>query len=705
MTLAATHTPVRDRHPHRTGTASFQAILALAAVAPDGISPETIAKTRSLNPSAPDPVSALLARGWLSRDHRGRLHAAGRFVEGRISFTRGGSAFVEPAEAGTAAFVPAGATHTAFQGDLVRAWLPPAKPTQGRLPEAMVVAVLARGRETLTAQILHRPDGASAVLLDSRTPHRVLLPGGSRCANGTWVQVRLDPWEDPARPPTGRVETVLGADADPATDERIVTSEYRLPVAFPADVQEEVSRCRLRPTDAEGRLDLRDRFVLTIDPADSKDFDDALSLRRLGGDLWELAVHVADVSYFVTPGSALDREAFARGCSTYLPDRVIPMLPERLSNDLCSLNPGVDRLAFTALVRLTSDGAVRGVRFAPSLIRSRQRLSYEQAFDALAGPAAAASARTGLDALAVHTIRELHSLAVALRARRSAAGALELASSELKLRLDATGRVTGVDAVHQDAAHRLVEECMLVANEYACRTLAEAGMEQLHRVHPEPEYARIGAACHSLREAGIAQGPPANRMELAQLLTDLSGRDDAAVWTATILRALPRAEYAVDTQGHFGLAKTHYAHFTSPIRRYPDLVTHRLLRTLLAGRSASTPAAELRVIAGACSDRERVSQRAERHLSETKRLRWLADSARRAPAVAVEAVVTDVGERGADLYLPGCGLFGWLPRARYAGEVKVGQRLAVLPARIDAARRDLELMVRPARSQATSRRR
>ena len=582
MTVAATHPPVHDRPPRLTAD-SFQPILALAAKAADGITPEDIT-TATRSPAtrpATGAIDALLARGWMTRDRHGHLRAAGRFVEGQLSFTRSGSAFVESLGAGTTAFIPAGSTHTAFPGDLVRAWLPPATPSQGRLPEGMVVDVLRRSRETLTGQIRRAGDAASADLLDARTPQRIRLPDGTTCPDGTWARIRLDPWTDPRRQPTGRIDAVLGTDADPTTDERLLATEYDLPAAFPDEVEAEAARCHLDPADGRDRLDLRDRFVITIDPADSRDFDDALSLRRLGPDTWELGVHVADVSHFVTPGSAMDREAFARGCSTYLPNRVIPMLPEKLSTDLCSLNPGVDRLAFTALVRLTMGGDVHGVRFAPSVIRSRQRLSYEQAFAALSGPAESAARRTGLDARTVRTVRELNALAKALTSHRRADGALELASAERKLRLDAAGRVTGIDPVHQDDAHRLVEECMLVANEYACRTLAEAGVAQLHRIHPEPEYGRIGTACNALREAGVTAATAANRTDLARLLGDLSARDDAAVWTATLLRALPRAEYAVDTHGHFGLAKAYYAHFTSPIRRYPDLVTHRLLKVLL----------------------------------------------------------------------------------------------------------------------------
>lgn len=703
MTLAATHTPASDRHPHLDADA-LQPILALAATAPDGIAPAELVKANHAAPGAASrvaaTVTALLARGWLTRDGRGRLHAAGSFVEGRLSFTRSGSAFLETAGSGTTAFVPAGRTHTAFHGDVVRAWLPPGTPAPGRLPEGLVVAVLHRAHETLPAQIRHGAEGCVAILLDSRTPHRVRLPAGTACPEGTWACVRLDPWADPRRQPTGLVDRVLGADADPTTDERLVEAEYGLPGSFPDDVQAEAARCHLDPGDNRGRLDLRDRFVITIDPSDSKDFDDALSLRRLGEDSWELGVHVADVSHFVTPGSALDREAFRRGTSTYLPGRVIPMLPETLSNDLCSLNPGVDRLAFTALLRLSLGGDVQAVRFTPSIIRSRRRLTYAQAFAALTGPAQDASRRTGLDARTVRTVRELNALAKALAARRRTDGALELASSELRLRLDAVGRVAGVESVPQDDAHRLVEECMLIANEYACRTLAEAGLAQLHRVHPEPEYNRIENACSALRAAGVTETVPASRADLARLLGDLSQRGDAAVWTATVLRALPRAEYAVDSHGHFGLAKTYYAHFTSPIRRYPDLVTHRLLRALLSDRQTAVPAAALRVIAQVCSERERISQRAERHLSETKRLRWLADSARCAPTSALEAIVTDVGERGADLYLPAYGLFGWLPRARMVTEARAGERLEVRPARVDAVRRELELMVPGARVPA-----
>jgi ribonuclease R len=648
---------------------------------------------------APNPaqLDELLRRGWVCRDQKGALRASGRFIEGRLSFTHGGSAFVDAATEGESAFIPPGATHTAFQGDDVRVWLPPATATTGggRLAEGMVVDILRRQRDTLTAQVRRDAAGAVAMALDTRIRARIRLPAAAARLVGSWVRVHLDPWTDPAQEPTGQVDEVLGRDEDPATDERLVLAEYNLPPAFPAPVEAEAARLRITPADLAGRLDLRDRFVLTIDPADSKDFDDALSVRRLHADLWELAVHVADVGQFVTPGSALDSEAARRGCSTYLPARVIPMLPESLANDLCSLKPEVDRLAFTALIQVHTDGRIEGARFAPSIIRSRRRLAYEQAFAALAGPADQASRDTGLDAETVGTIRTLAAVAQALGQRRHADGALELSSAEIKLTLGADGKLTAMTPVYQDAAHRLVEECMLAANEYACRTLATAGVAQLHRVHPEPEYARIGVACANLVQAGVTAEPPVCRASLARLLTGISERADAAVWTATVLRALPRAEYAVDTQGHFGLAKTHYAHFTSPIRRYPDLVTHRLLKDLGAGRAASLSAAALGRIAATSSDCERTSQRAERHLSETKRLRWLADAARRQPSQSLEAVVTAVCERGADVYLPGCGLFGWLPRARSAAELTPGQHLQVNAARLDPARRELELMPAP----------
>jgi ribonuclease R len=663
-------------------------------VTPELAGPTAAAAAIPRPPGGSAQIDELLRRGWIRRDPRGALHTAGRFLEGRLSFTRGGSAFVETTAVAETVFIPPGAAHTAFQGDDVRVWLPPASAGggSGRLPEGIVVDVLKRQRDTLTAQVVRDARGAVAVALDTRNRARLRLPITAARLAGSWVRVRLEAWTDPEQEPTGQIEAVLGQAADPATDERLILAEYDLPTAFPQPVLAEAADLGIGAADLAGRLDLRDRFVITIDPADSKDFDDALSVRRLDAERWELAVHVADVSHFVRPGSALDSEAARRGCSTYLPTRVVPMLPESLANDLCSLKPDVDRLAFTALIRVRDDGQVEGARFAPSIIRSRRRLAYEQAFAAMAGSASAACRSTGLDERTVDTIRTLDGIARALGQRRRAEGALELSSSELKLTLGTDGRLTAITPVYQDAAHRLVEECMLAANEYACRTLANAGVSQLHRVHPEPEYARIGEACASLLQAGITAEPPACRASLARLLSDISARTDAAVWTATVLRALPRAEYAVETQGHFGLAKTHYAHFTSPIRRYPDLVTHRLLKELGAGLPASLSAAALGRIATASSDCERTSQRAERHLSETKRLRWLAEAAQRQPIQSLAAVVTSVGERGADVYLPVCGLFGWLPRARSAAELTPGQHLQVTPARLDPARRELELM-------------
>lgn len=663
-----------------------------AVPAPVAVPPGTNA--RVLSERRMESTRNTMTRPALHKSPPDRPRPAAQFLEGTLCFTRAGSAFLETSDGGAVAFVPKGAAHTAFPGDFVRASLISGRPRTGRLPEAAVTAVLRRSRETLTAQVTRTRGGAVALPLDARIPHRIRLPDAERCAGGTWVRVRLDPWTDPAQPPTGRIAEIIGPDGIPATDERLVVEEYGLPQTFPDPVAAEAEHCRPGAADHVGRLDLRDRFVLTIDPADSRDFDDALSLRRLDAAVWELGVHVADVSHFVKPGSPLDREAFARGCSTYLPGRVIPMLPERLSDDLCSLKPGVDRLAFTALVRLTPEGEVLSVRFVPSVIRSRRRLTYEQALAIIdASPGAAPPA--GSDAETVRTVNGLHAIAEALAARRRAAGSLELTSTEIRLRLDCTGRVVAVEQVPQDAAHRLVEECMLVANEYACRTLAEAGADQIHRVHPEPEYARLGRTCVALQQAGVTDTAPANRADLARLLGEVSGHDDAAVWTAALLRALPRAEYAVDGAGHFGLGKLHYAHFTSPIRRYPDLVTHRLLKAALAGNTDLLPAETLRRVAAACSERERTSQRAERHLSEVRRLRWLAERARQSPAAPLDTVVAEVNEAGCVLYLPECGLYGWLPRARWDGKPQPGQHLQALPARIDAPRRELELMPVP----------
>ena len=261
--------------------------------------------------------------------------------------------------------------------------------------------------------------------------------------------------------------------------------------------------------------------------------------------------------------------------------------------------------------------------------------------------------------------------------------------------------IAGCIAVEQDDAHRLVEECMLAANEAACRTLDTAGLDQLHRVHPEPDASRIAETCQTLREAGVLTTAPTDRRQLAALFESLAGRPDAAAWTATLLRSLPRAEYAVDRQGHFGLAKSHYAHFTSPIRRYPDLITHRLLKAHLAGQTAAVTAPELRCIAMEATAREKVSQTAERHLADIKRLRWLHDETRCQRTAAIDAIITGVGPRGADLYLNGIGLFGWLPTPRSAGALRLGDRLQVRPAKVDPVRRDLELMLAPDAARTT----
>ncbi|NLF15688.1 MAG: VacB/RNase II family 3'-5' exoribonuclease, partial [Lentisphaerae bacterium] len=655
MTHAPHDRTPTHRHPQaRFTTDSLRPIFALAGRT-DGAAFALADGSDRTAAGRPDDrlIADLVQRGWLTRERRDRLRAAGTFVEGTLAFTRAGSAFLESPGKGTLAFIPAGSTATAFPGDLVRAWLPPTPASLGRLPEGMIVEVLRRSRQALTAQVRRDAQGCFAMPLAARSPHCLRLPADTAVPEGTWVQVDMEPWNDPAQPPRGRVSAIIGNDADPATDDGLVLAEYGLPKAFPAAVSAEAEASEALAAETAGRVDLRDRFVITIDPAESRDFDDALSVRRVGSGLWELAVHVADVSHMVRPGTALDREARARGCSTYLPGRVIPMLPERLSNDLCSLNPGVDRLAMTALILMSADGEVRKTRFVNSILRSRRRLTYAQALAALNDSPSAANA--GMDRRTLQTVRTLATLARALRERRRADGALELSSPEIRLELDGEGRVAGCTTVEQDDAHRLVEECMLAANEAACRTLAAAGLAQLHRVHPEPETSRLAETCQVLREAGVLKVVPTGRQQLAALFESLAGRPDAAAWTATLLRSLPRAEYAVDRQGHFGLAKSHYAHFTSPIRRYPDLITHRLLKAHLAGQAAALTAPELRCIALECSGREKISQTAERHLADIKRLRWLQDEARRHRQDCLDAIVTGVGPRGADLYLTGIG--------------------------------------------------
>ena len=495
--------------------------------------------------------------------------------------------------------------------------------------------------------------------------------------------------EKPKFPPPGRTAK---------EDTAAVMKFYRLPKSFPAPVVAEARRLARGAVSAKGRLDLRKQFIFTCDPASARDFDDALSLEtdRRGNRI--LGVHIADVSHYVRPGSALDREAYRRGTSVYLCDKVVPMLPEELSNGSCSLVPGEDRYAFSAFITFDRSGAMVGRRFAKSVIRSRARFTYEQVMAVIRGGRIAV---TGAGQKELKTVRAIAALAAQLRARRFAEGALDIEIPEMEAVLDREGELESVVSRPYDESHQMIEECMVAANEAVAKELWTRGVRILARLHEPPDPEKLLMLRAELKSIGLRPGNLENQKVMAQFLASVKGHPLYPTIAMMVLRSMKRAVYDSTTIGHFGLAKRYYAHFTSPIRRYPDLTLHRQLAAWLEGKNAKVPPKLLAKWAEHSSEREEIAAEAERGLMEIKKYRLLDDQLSTRQILDYDAVITKCAPFGCFVEIPELAVSGLvhvsLLSRRYVrfnendqtlsapggGSWKIGDRIRVQVARVD----------------------
>ena len=495
--------------------------------------------------------------------------------------------------------------------------------------------------------------------------------------------------EKPKFPPPGRTAK---------EDTAAVMKFYRLPKSFPAPVVAEARRLARGAVSAKGRLDLRKQFIFTCDPASARDFDDALSLEtdRRGNRI--LGVHIADVSHYVRPGSALDREAYRRGTSVYLCDKVVPMLPEELSNGSCSLVPGEDRYAFSAFITFDRSGAMVGRTFAKSVIRSRARFTYEQVMAVIRGGRVAV---TGAGQKELKTVRAIAALAAQLRARRFAEGALDIEIPEMEAVLDREGELESVVSRPYDESHQMIEECMVAANEAVAKELWTRGVRILARLHEPPDPEKLLMLRAELKSIGLRAGNLENQKVMAQFLASVKGHPLYPTIAMMVLRSMKRAVYDSTTIGHFGLAKRYYAHFTSPIRRYPDLTLHRPLAAWLEGKNAKVPPKLLAKWAEHSSEREEIAAEAERGLMEIKKYRLLDDQLSTRQILDYDAVITKCAPFGCFVEIPELAVSGLvhvsLLSRRYVrfnendqtlsapggGSWKIGDRIRVQVARVD----------------------
>ena len=571
----------------------------------------------------------LVLRGMLERGRlyrvKGQRYAVpekANLVAGRLAITQKGDGFVAPDTGGQDVFVPGLSLESAMDGDQVVVRVE-GRP-RGRSPVGRVIKVLDRAHETVVGTF--RRSGSFGVVhpRNRRISREILVAQGdqAKASGGNVVVARITTFGSGKMGPTGRIETVLGKSSDPGVDILSVIHDYGLPLAFPDSVvsaaRDAVSQRRKDP--GELRTDRRDLHVFTIDPADAKDHDDGLSIRPLEDESWEVGIHIADVSHFVRPDDEVDLEAFKRGTSVYLVDRVIPMLPHELSTDACSLLPDTDRFAVSVFVTVDPVGRVREARFERTEIRSRHKLSYEEAQAVLDN-------KKSIDRQTDEALRALAALAEILRERRKDRGSLDFDLPEGRVLLGEKGEPVSIRVVERLESHRLVEAFMLLANEIAAREAAQKRLPILYRVHEPPPTDKmrdlrtlLGRLSHRVSKGNISQ------KDLQAILKQVEGRPEEKLVSTVILRSMSRARYDVRNLGHYGLASDGYTHFTSPIRRYPDLWLHRVLvQTLVEGHAVPEhwEGPGLKDRAERCSVRERVAEAAERESVDLKKVEYM----------------------------------------------------------------------------------
>lgn len=531
-------------------------------------------------------LNAMLRDGQLVRNRRNCYARADQFdlVQGRVVGHQDGFGFLVADEGGDDVYLSARQMHALFHGDRVLVRIT-GLDRRGRR-EGAVVEVLKRNTHSVVGRF-YSERGVHFVTPDNkRIPNDIMVPDGETngAAHGQIVSVAIIEQPGKRTPPVGRVVEVLGDHMAPGMEIDIAIRSHEVPQAWPEAVEREIKKFgeKVPAAAKRGREDLRDVPLVTIDGEDARDFDDAVYCEQTPKG-WRLLVAIADVSHYVHPGTALDSEAFERGNSVYFPERVIPMLPEILSNGLCSLNPDVDRLCMVCEMIFNQEGRMIRSRFFDGLMRSHARLTYTEAAAIMVeGDKQARKRRKPL----LPHLDELYRLYQTLRQGRSKRGAIDFETTETRIVFGAKRKIERIVPLVRNDAHKVIEECMIAANVAAARFLGRHKMPTLYRVHAMPAGDKVTDLQEFLNELGLGLrgGRKPSAKDYSAVLEMARGRPDEHLINTVLLRSMPRAEYSPDNIGHFGLAHEDYAHFTSPIRRYPDLLVHRAIRHITAGR-------------------------------------------------------------------------------------------------------------------------
>jgi ribonuclease R len=547
------------------------------------------------------------------------------FVEGKVDLTNDGSAFIvtdDPDE--TDIFVAPRKLRNALNGDRVKVYV--YAKSKGSRQEGEVIEILQRNKMEFTGIVKLSDRFAFFIPDDRKMMHDIFIPitdlNGAK--NGIKAVAEITDWPPGAKNPVGRIKHVLGAQGENDTEMNAILAEYGFPLSFPKEVEYESEEIKdtITPDEIARRRDFRDVLTFTIDPFDAKDFDDAISFKYLSNGNYEVGVHIADVSHYIIPDSGLDKEALDRGTSVYLVDRVIPMLPERLSNGLCSLRPNEDKLCFSAVFELDNEAHIKDEWFGKTVIHSNRRFTYEEVQEVI-------EKRSDEYEKEIHKLNEL---AYILRDRKFKNGAISFETTEVKFKLDEQGKPTGVYVKERKDAHKLIEDFMLLANRKVAEFVSKKGKGKhkytfVYRTHDSPKPDSLASFAQFAARFGYRINTKSDKetaKSLNFLMEDVEGKKEQNVLTQLAIRSMAKAIYTTKTSSHYGLAFDYYTHFTSPIRRYPDVMVHRLLFHYLNG-GQSANAEHYEKLCQHCSMMEKKAADAERSSIKYKQAEFLKD--------------------------------------------------------------------------------
>lgn len=648
-------------------------------------------------------VREAVAEGKLGKIRGGRLVLPAKedFITGKLFVSRAGHGFVLPDDEAGDIYISSRDLGGAIHGEQIKVIFKPAR--RGRAREGKIIGVIGREMGRVVGRLRMKRLSMSLIPDDPRIKVSIEVENPKKMAveDDMVVTVRLHPWEATFLPPRGQIEEVLGKAGSPGIDIDSLIVSHGLPREFDPRINKELAAIKstIPKSEITGRLDLRDVLTFTIDPADAKDHDDAISLESIADGRFRLGIHIADVSHYVRSDRMLDSEALLRGNSVYLVDRVIPMLPEKLSGNICSLHEDKDRLTVSFLAEIDESGRVYKWEFIESVIKSAASLTYEDVQDYLDGRES-----KKIDRKAGKTLKQMHEISLSLRSGRIKKGSLDFDLPEPHVLLDPEGRVLDIFTRARMPSHQIVEEFMLLANKYAAKLLEAAGAPLLFRVHARPDKQKIENFIELLHEMGYKYSfrGEITPKKLQRVLEQAQGKPEEQFIEEILLRSLAKAAYQPENIGHFGLAFESYTHFTSPIRRYPDLLVHRILKLMLNKKLTPPLTAEikssLKRIGAHCTATEIAANEAERESVKIKKLEYLSERV----GGVYDGIISGVMKSGFFVELLGSMAEGFVPfstlesdyfmleegKHRAVGRrskrvFKLGDKVRILVARVD----------------------